>query len=155
MLIFGTVQAPRAADQVSSGDTDMINQTAITFVLISAIPSSGSSATPSKGNTDNPTILPGSTNKNTINLSGAWRQNMSLNFSYRDQTTRKYGCDFTLFLSYTGSSGPVDNHYGNFNAYQIIGPNREHVNCTAETGFSFAEDNQGAKYAGVNFIKNP
>lgn len=87
-----------------------------------------------------------------INVSGPWRQNISLTFSYRD-AGGTYGCDFQVYLAYTGNAG-ADNYYINYYAY-AVNPGSTLVQCKAETGSSETVYGTGARINGVYFIKSP
>ena len=89
---------------------------------------------------------------NTIHFSGPWQTNVSITFSYRDATTQTYGCDFVMYLTYTGSSGTVDNYYIDRHAYQVISGGNS-VTCTAETGNSLTAVNTEANFGKLFIIK--
>jgi len=151
-LILCSIPELAYADPTSSGDQDLVNQTATTFYLTAVTHSANATTSPSEGNTLNPTMLPGNTDKNTINVSGPWRQNISLTFSYRD-AGGTYGCDFQVYLAYTGNAG-ADNYYINYYAY-AVNPGSTLVQCKAETGSSETVYGTGARINGVYFIKSP
>lgn len=59
-----------------------------------------------------------------------------------------------MYLSYTGSSGPVDNYYINRSAYQVASPYGA-VTCATEGSNTLtAVNGDGAKFGGLFIIKS-
>lgn len=147
-LIFAGSHVAHAGNQISQADIEMWNRTNLDFAV---------SSTPPNPWTVSP-ITPGgisraNTDSNTIHFSGPLRTNVSITFSYRDAATQTYGCDFVMYLNYTGSSGSVDNYYINRSAYQVAS-SQGSVTCATEGGNTLtAVNGDGAKFGGLFIIK--
>ena len=83
----------RAVPQ-SSRDEGVTNNLNTAFILTSLNYAQGISVTASSGNTTDPTSMPAGTSKNVLHISGNYEQNITVKFSYRDQVTQTFGCDF-------------------------------------------------------------